>query len=62
MNLTIPQAKLKSKNTTIIQAESLDSGETMLFANYNINQYHVNYSDNIKDINSTYLDVKGVLI
>ncbi|KPD02094.1 fimbrial usher protein [Moellerella wisconsensis ATCC 35017] len=59
LNLTIPQAKLKSKNTTIIQAESLDSGETMLFANYNINQYHVNYSDNIKDINSTYLDVKG---
>ncbi|HDF2341362.1 TPA: fimbrial biogenesis outer membrane usher protein [Morganella morganii] len=60
LNLTIPQAMLSGNRQKRIPQESLDSGETMLFANYNANQYHVSYTDSrTRDMNSTYLSLNG---
>ncbi|OBU10757.1 hypothetical protein AYY17_14630 [Morganella psychrotolerans] len=60
LNFTIPQAMLVSHLQQRIAQESLDSGETMLFANYNLNQYHVSYrNDRVSDMDSTYLSLNG---
>lgn len=58
LNFSIPQAMLINKNSQFLHQDSLDDGETMLFVNYNLNQYHVSYKNNMEDIDSTYIDMK----
>ncbi|MDR0805395.1 MAG: fimbrial biogenesis outer membrane usher protein [Enterobacteriaceae bacterium] len=60
LDLSIPHALLNKKPRGSINPESLDSGETMLFANYNLNQYHVSYREGqTNNMNSTYLNLNG---
>ncbi|EKT60236.1 fimbrial biogenesis outer membrane usher protein [Providencia burhodogranariea DSM 19968] len=57
LNFVIPQSQLINLKSSFIQEDSLDSGESMLFTNYNINQYHVDYNNGASNIDSTYLNL-----
>ena len=43
LDLSIPQALLNGQPRGSVNPASTDSGETMAFVNYNLNQYHVSY-------------------
>lgn len=60
MDLSIPQAMLTGRAAGTVNASSLNSGESMAFINYNLNQYHVSYRKNqAKDLDSTYANLNG---
>ncbi|MFT2798648.1 fimbria/pilus outer membrane usher protein [Serratia sp. N21D137] len=60
LDLSIPQSLLNHKPRGSVSPDSLSSGETMAFFNYNVNQYHVNYRQGqTKDLNSTFANLNG---
>lgn len=62
LDLSIPQAMMNRPPRGSVSADSLDSGETMGFFNYNVSQYHVSYRQTqASDLNSTYASLNGGL-
>lgn len=60
LDLSIPQALLNGQPRGSVNPASLDSGETMAFVNYNLNQYHVSYRQGqTRDLDSTYANLNG---
>ena len=60
IDLSIPQAMMNRRPRGYITENILESGESMFFMNYNLNQYHVSYKEsNISDLNSTYASMNG---
>lgn len=62
LDLSIPQAMMNRPPRGSVSADSLDSGETMGFINYNVSQYHVSYRQTqASDLDSTYASLNGGL-
>lgn len=60
LDLSIPQALLNGQPRGSVNPASLDSGESMAFVNYNLNQYHVSYRQGqTRDLDSTYANLNG---
>ena len=60
LDLSIPQALLNGQPRGSVNPASTDSGETMAFVNYNLNQYHVSYRQGqTRDLDSTYANLNG---
>lgn len=60
LDLSIPQILLNHKPRGSVSPGSLSSGESMMFLNYNVNQYHVKYRQGqSKDLNSTFANLNG---
>lgn len=60
IDLSIPQAMMNRRPRGYLTENILESGESMFFMNYNLNQYHVSYKENnISDLNSTYASMNG---
>lgn len=59
-DFTIPQEMLKANPRGSIDPQNLDSGESMLFINYLLNQYHVSARQGQEsNIESTYVNLNG---
>lgn len=62
LDLSIPQAMMNRPPRGSVSADSLESGETMGFVNYNLSQYHVSYRQTqTSDLDSTYASLNGGL-
>ncbi|WP_209637937.1 fimbria/pilus outer membrane usher protein [Serratia grimesii] len=60
LDLSIPQALLNGSPRGSVNPASLDSGESMAFINYNLNQYHVSYRQGqTRNLDSTYANLNG---
>lgn len=60
LDLSIPQILLNHQPRGSVSPGSLSSGESMMFINYNVNQYHVKYRQGqSKDLNSTFANLNG---
>ena len=62
LDLSIPQALLNGQPRGRVNPASLDGGESMVFVNYNLNQYRVSYRQGqTRDLDSTYANLNGGL-
>lgn len=60
LDLSIPQALLNGQPRGSVNPDSLDTGESMAFVNYTLNQYHVSYRQGqTRTLDSTYTNLNG---
>ena len=60
LDLSIPQILLNHKPRGSVNPGSLNSGESMAFLNYNVNQYYVKYRQSQStDLSSTFANLNG---